>query len=233
MALDSMAFCNYEWILPTDPIPDMDALLNITFKRKFRWRMIIPDISASGVNSLPPLKSARPSLSFKDITVEHLNETITFPGKPEWKEVNLTLYDICKGTENVVMTWIRRQYDLLNCSKWQPCLESPIFKVAEVYLELYDGCGNVLEKWVFEGIYCKNIEFGDLEMSSSDVILCDLTLKYDRAYIINATAVDLNLPSIITDFSCTAISTSYITPSFIPFAMSEGVNMPEFKQIRF
>jgi hypothetical protein len=50
-------------------------------------------------------------------------------------------------------------------------------------LEMYNGCGDVLETWVFENAWPQAVEFGDLDMSSSDVVTCDLTIRYDRAYI--------------------------------------------------
>ncbi len=168
-----------------------DGVANVNFKKKNLWRFVLPSISASGINSLPPLKSARPSLSFKDITVEHLNETISYPGKPEWKPIALTLYDLNKGIENPVFTWIRRLYDVRqnNCSAWKPCLSDPTFVIPQAYLNMYDYCGNIIETWILEHVWPQNIEFGDLDMNNgTDVCMVDLTLKYHRAYI--------NLPNV-------------------------------------
>jgi hypothetical protein len=153
------------------------------FKQKFRWLFVIPDISSSGANSLPPLKSARPSFSFKEMEAPHLNETIYFPSKPEFKPVNLTLYDIKKTTENPVFSWLKRVYNPANCSRWYPALDSPSIKVGQAELSLFDPCGNVLETWVFEHAWPQAVEFGELDMGSSDVVTCDVTLRYDRAYI--------------------------------------------------
>jgi hypothetical protein len=155
------------------------------FKRKYRFLFRINDISgdtSDGVNALPPLKSARPSLSFKEMEAQHLNETIFYPSKPEWKPVNLVLYDI-KGSTNPVWKWITKAYDpSLDNGGWKPSVSSG-FKIGRCSLEMYDGCGSVIEKWVFEGAWCQNIDFGDLDMSSSEVSTIDLTLRYDRAYI--------------------------------------------------
>src|SRR5581483_11741300 len=57
----------------------------LAIKRKFRWLFKIPNISASGINSLPPKSGARPSLQFKEAEVQHLNETVYYPMKPDWK----------------------------------------------------------------------------------------------------------------------------------------------------
>ena len=79
-------------------------------KRKFRWQLKITDISVDGVNALPPEKSARPNLSFKEIEAQHLNETIYFAGKPEWKPISLVLYDL-KTNRNPIFKWLLEQYD--------------------------------------------------------------------------------------------------------------------------
>ena len=149
-------------------------------KRRNRWLFKIQNVSADGVSSLPPSKSARPSVSFKEIEVQHLNETVYFPGKPEWKPVTLTLYDLKKNL-HPVFEWLSEVYDPKTSSEYNPSCDG--FKKPQATLELYDGCGEVIETWVFESVWPQSIEFGDLDMSSSELVTCDLTLRYDRAYI--------------------------------------------------
>jgi hypothetical protein len=156
----------------------------VCFKRKNRWLFIIPDISAEGVNTLPPSRGARPSLSFKEMEAQHLSETVYFPAKPEWKPITLSLYDIKKPglVQNPVFEWVKKIYDPQKDSSWTaPC---DGFKKKIARLELYDGCGTTIEQWVFESIWPQSIEFGDLDMASSEVVTLELTLRYDRAYIV-------------------------------------------------
>ena len=140
-------------------------------------------ISDDGASLLPPLKSARPNLTFKEIEVQHLNETIYFPSKPEWKPITLTLYDI-KKNNNPVFEWIKQVYNPRD-GFWQP----PILPGKDYFkrtcrLKLYDGCGEVVETWVYENAWPQTIEFGELDMSQSEVVTIDITLRYDRAYIL-------------------------------------------------
>lgn len=150
-------------------------------KKKHRFLFKIPEISASGVNSLPPMKSARPNLSFKELQVEHLNETIYFPGKPDWKPIALSLYDL-KRTRNPILIWLNKLYNACDGT-----MQTPVDNgfILNGLLEIYDGCGNILETWIFENIWPNSIEFGELDMASSDVLTCDLTLRYARAYCEN------------------------------------------------
>lgn len=154
---------------------------NTCFKRKNRWLLIIPDVSDDGINVLAPSKGARPSVSFKEIEAQHLNETIYFPGKPDWKPITLTLYDV-KKNQHPVFEWIRRVYDPENGDYFGSLQNG--FKINEVNLELYDGCGEKIESWIFESVYASSVEFGDLDMTSSEILTCEITLRYDRAYVV-------------------------------------------------
>lgn len=156
---------------------------NVCFKRKNRWLFFIDGVSAQGTPCLPPFKGGRPSINFKEMEAQHLNETIYFPGKPEWKPINLSLYDL-KKSKNVVIDWIKKIYDPSKFSQnWKPSCDG--FKIRTCKLELYDGCGNTIEGWTFENVWPQSVEFGELDMSSSEVIMIDLQLRYDRAYTIN------------------------------------------------
>jgi hypothetical protein len=84
-----------------------------SFKKKNRWRFVIRgmiDMENFQSPVLPPIKSARPSISFKEIAIEHLIETITIPGKPEWSPLEVTLYDL-QCNKNPLFTWLKKLYD--------------------------------------------------------------------------------------------------------------------------
>ncbi len=152
------------------------------FKRKHRWIFRIPDVSSEGVGVLLHQKAARPALSFKEIEVNHMQETIYLAGRPDWKPITMTLYDtkplFSSDNFNPVFLWIQSYYD----PEFGEFRYPADLKKDYAYLDLYDGCGESIENWTFESVWCQNVEFGELDMSSSEVITCDVTLRYDRAY---------------------------------------------------
>lgn len=158
---------------------------NTCFTRKNRWLLEIPEICAdvASISSLPPSKAARPNISFKEIEVQHITETVYFPGRPEWKPINLTLYDIKRPGANThpIYKWITSLYDPVS-GNYTTTIDGE-FKKKKAFLRLYDGCGEVIESWVYENVWPQSVEFGDLDMMSSDLLLCEITLRYDRAYI--------------------------------------------------
>lgn len=154
------------------------------YKRKHRWLFFIDDICGDGVPALPPAKAIRPSISFKEMEAQHLTETVYFPGKPEWKPLTLTLYDILHPgiVVHPVFEWLKEVYDPENDAQWVPSCDG--FKRSQARLEMYDGCGEVMERWILETVWPQSVEFGDLDMTTSDILTCDVTLRYDRAYIV-------------------------------------------------
>jgi hypothetical protein len=152
------------------------------FKRKFRWRFVIRgliDMENFSSPVLPPTKAARPSISFKEQNIEHLIETIARPMKPEWQPLDITLYDI-QCNKNPMFTWLKKLYDpQLGLYK-----TSVSYIIPEADLELLSGCGDVMETWRYENLWAQKIEWGDLDMTSSDIVTVDVTFKYDRAYYV-------------------------------------------------
>ena len=160
------------------------------FKRKFRWMFTIRNLIGDPLTSnvLPPSKASRPNLQFKELEAQHIHETVFYPGKPDWKPITVTLYDTNIIT-NPVWSWISRYYNpdrgTLVPSSAQFNVQNPNFKISQATLEMFSGCGGVIEQWTFENVWPQSIEFGELDMGQSEVVTIDLTLRYDRAYISN------------------------------------------------
>lgn len=159
-------------------------------KRKFRWLFTITPFIGDQVSMLPPSKGARPNLSFKEYSAEHLNETIYFPGKVEWSTLELSLYDV-KCSDNPIFEWMRKIYDpdptvgFYGPSLLPPAqIGAPHFK-RQAILTLYDGCGRIIEAWIYMNAFPQKIDWTDLDMTNSELTSVDLSLRYDRAYLVS------------------------------------------------
>lgn len=155
---------------------------NLCFKRANRWLFRIDKICAddsTGANVLPPEKSSRPTISFKEMDVNHLIEDVFYPAKPEWKPITITLFDL-HLRENPIFKWIQEIYDPEEGSFFEPNSKELI---KECTLTMYDGCGEPIEKWIFEDCWPQNINFNTLDMGSSAIMMIELTLRFARAYI--------------------------------------------------
>ena len=164
---------------------------DITFRRKNRWMFSIPGIvgeeeEGNEIKMLPPLKSARPSIAIKEMEIRHLDEVVYYPGRQDWKTINLTLYHV-QCDNHPIFDWMKKIYNPLD-------IEDPfkygidqfdenqfIKRTAEVFL--FSGCGEVMEKWVYDCVWPTSIDWGELDMESSDIVYVDVTLRYARAYV--------------------------------------------------
>lgn len=169
-----------------------------TCKRQFRWLFEIPGVAADndpGVPALPPEKSARPNLSFKEMEVKHLIEDVYYPAKPDWKPINITLFDL-KKQKHPVWDWIKKVYDVKQ-GKWNPpiptssnpqAFASKNMFIKDCSLTMYSGCGTAVETWTFEDAWPQTINFGTLDMNQSGIMTCEITLRYARAYYVENAA---------------------------------------------
>ena len=158
-------------------------------KRQHRWMFIIDDIagdfSASREASvLPPLKSARPNITFKEMNVKHLFEDVYYPAKPDWKPIAITLYDLKKNI-HPVFEWLTEMYDPKRGTYTEPnAVTGPNEGfIRQCTLQLYDGCGSTIESWIFEDCWPQSINFQTLDFGQDGIVMCDLTLRYARSYI--------------------------------------------------
>ena len=172
----------------------------VLFKRQNRFIMYIPDITHTGTGqrsiskALVEEKSARPNISFKEIEVPHLIETIYFAGRPDWKPLKVTLYDVSNG--NPAWDWIKANYavdsnngqvsvqykgSLSSISNTLSLQTSSNFK-RTIQIFMLDGCGNAIEAWTYMNAFPTDVEFGETDMTGNDVMKVNLTLRYDRAY---------------------------------------------------
>ena len=162
----------------------------VLFKRQNRFIMYIPGITHTGTGQraiskvMVEEKSSRPNISFKEIEVPHLIETIYFAGRPDWKPLKVTLYDV--ANDNPAWDWIKANYAVDSNNnqisvQYKGSLASSNFK-RTIKIFMLDGCGNAIEAWTYMNAFPTDVEFGETDMTGNDVMKVNLTLRYDRAY---------------------------------------------------
>lgn len=158
---------------------------NIIFKRKFRWTMEIQfceeDLKTVAKEFVKV--GARPSIDIEETEINYLNGKMWIPGKATWQTITVTYYDVVSATGgidiNTLFSWIASIYDITDST----CL----FMGATLAdyegcgrLVLWDGCGQPLEGWLLQNMWPQAINFGDLDMSSSEEVTVELTLRYSN-----------------------------------------------------
>lgn len=165
----------------------------VIFKRKFRWTFEIEYCCNPGPPKVVAKEfvkvGARPQVDIEEVEINYLNGKFWIPGKATWSEMNITYYDVAGQTNgglntSSVLAWIATVYDFTD----PVCLQ--MNSVPEQYegnarLILWDGCGNPLEGWLLGHVWPKAVNWGDLDMASSEECTVELTLRYSQVQYVN------------------------------------------------
>jgi len=152
---------------------------DMTFKRKFRWTFEIQGFCHDIKNKVPEhfvKVAARPNLSVEETEINHLNAKMWIPGKGTWDTITVTYIDVAHDEMRSLWNWLATVYNFTD-----PVYLSQGEKRdwdATGILNMYDGCGTLLESWQLQHMFPSAINFGDLDYSSSDEATIELTLRY-------------------------------------------------------
>lgn len=155
-------------------------------KLSYRFRISLENFGVSTPTTeltKQVMNADRPSADFDDIVLDVYNSRINLPGKPTWKELNITIRDDATGqVQKLVGEQMQKQFDFYEQSSAASGID---FKFT-TRIEMLDG-GNganlpvVLETWELYGCYIKSVNYGKLDYKESAALQIDLTLKFDNA----------------------------------------------------
>ena len=143
-------------------------------KRENRWILRFP--SSLGINEWYVESTARPSLTIASTEIPFLNTSTYVAGKFTWGELAVTFRDpIGPSASQALMEWIRL------------CAESVTGRMGyaagykkNIDLEMLDPTGVVVEKWILQGTFIQDLNFGDLDYSRDELATITCTLRMDR-----------------------------------------------------
>jgi len=152
---------------------------DMTFKRKFRFTFEIQGFCGNEKNLIPEsfvTVASRPNLEIEETQIDHLNARTWIPGKASWQTMSVTYMDVAHEEQRSLWNWLATMYDFtdpVNLSQgekrdWD----------ATGILNMYDGCGTLLEGWELHHLWPTAINFGDLDYSVSDIANIELTLRF-------------------------------------------------------
>lgn len=192
----------------TEPRPmGLGALASpgLVFKRKFRWTMALQYCIGSGNSA--DIKTvaeefvkvgARPQLDIEETEINYLHGKFWLPGKVTFQTMTVTYYDVggsinsaefannpvtaCLTSGDVpqiggVLGFIASVYDITDPCNLNMGSSTGDYQ-GEALLRLYDGCGFTIEAWLMQNVWPQSVNFGELDMSSSEECTIELTLRY-------------------------------------------------------
>ena len=143
-------------------------------KLKNRYSMNLNGLPAFLVKTM-----ARPSISFEEVELHHMNVKRYVHGKATWEPIEVTLYDpVVPSAAQGVMEWIRLHHESVTGRDGY----SDFYK-KDVDFQVLGPVGDVVEQWKLKGTWIQSANFNDLDFASSDPVEISLTLRYDYAIL--------------------------------------------------
>ena len=143
-------------------------------KVKNRFIMYIEGIPAYLIRA-----AARPSITFEEIELNHINVKRYVKGKGSWEPLEITLYDpIVPSGAQAVMEWVRLHKESVTGRDGY----SDFYK-KDVTFNVLGPVGDKVEEWTIKGAFISAATFGDMDWATEDAINIELTIKYDYAIL--------------------------------------------------
>ena len=155
---------------------DANEIMFTAFEPKLKNRYVM------NLNGLPAYlvkTMARPSITFEEVELHHINVKRYVHGKATWEPIEVTLYDpVVPSAAQGVMEWIRLHHESVTGRDGY----SDFYK-KDIDFNVLGPVGDIVEQWKLKGAFIQAANFNDLDYASSDPVDISLTLRYDYAIL--------------------------------------------------
>ena len=153
-------------------ILDSTQMMFTAFEPKVQNRFLM---SIAGIPSYLIKKISRPSITFGEIVLDHINVKRKIKGKANWDNISCELYDpVTPSGAQAVMEWIRLSHESVTGRDGY----SDFYK-KQITIMTLGPVGDVVEEWILKGAYCQAANFGDMDWSSEAPANISLTIVMD------------------------------------------------------
>ena len=152
------------------------------YSNAFSWEPVKAHQFIMSIGDIPAFlikASAKPTIANGEITLDHINVQRYVKGKSVWNTITVSLYDaiVPRGAQ-AVMDWVRLHHESATGRDGY----SSFYK-KEIKLRQLSPLGEVIEEWILKGAYIVDANFGSLDWSSEEVVMIEMTLRYDWAFL--------------------------------------------------
>ena len=159
-------------------------------KRQFRWLLYIAGMPQFIVKNVK-----KPSFSVSATPHYFINYKFHFPGRVEWQDIQVTIVDPVQPDSTASLVNILSAAGYVLPDEYTSQAAEPRTISKKSFIDALGGQiqlvqfgantgaqqENVLEKWSINNPFLTNVDFGNLDYSSDDLVNISMTIKYDWA----------------------------------------------------
>jgi hypothetical protein len=165
--------------MASEPANYLNKFLFVDMKQQNRFILEIDDIPAYFVRV-----SGLPNIDNNPVVVDTINSEYKIKGKSRWQNISITLYDPIAGEDgqgtngaDKVWTWLNEYHHRSNADK-DGFMDDYKRDLTLFYIT---PTGEKADEWKLHGAFCASINWGDVDVSSDDLINIEIDLSYDWA----------------------------------------------------
>ena len=160
------------------------------FKRKFRWTLeflAVCNIPGNNIDASYVKAAKRPNLTIEQTEINYLNGKMWIPGKGTPDELTVTYFDVASKdgatTISRLFSWLATVYNFTDSKRLtQSSAQNKPggYNAKAGILRMLDGCGGVIDGFVYVNPWPTAINFGELAYTDNDECTIDLTCRYSN-----------------------------------------------------
>ena len=155
---------------------DPSEIMFTPFEPKTKNRYIM---YLEGIPSYLIKTANRPSITFEEVELNHINMKRYVKGKGAWEPIEITLFDpVVPSGAQAVMEWVRLHKESVTGRDGY----SDFYK-KDITINMLGPVGDKVEERTLKGAFITSAAFNDLDWSVSDPAEITLSLRYDYAIL--------------------------------------------------
>ena len=159
---------------------DLLMKMPIPYEPKRQNRFILRFPSSLGINEWFVETASRPSIKINSTEIPFLNTSTFVAGRFNWDPIQVKFRDpIGPSAAQALMEWVRL------------CAESVTGRMGyaagykqDVDLEMLDPTGVPVEKWILQGTFLTDVNFGSLAYNQDGLAEITASLRMDRCILV-------------------------------------------------